>query len=239
MRLIQFLHINSQLKFSLSRQYSMGASPLMADPPLFCSPSPLPEEGLEDISMEEEDTYELEGRRANEHNLRQDIFVQHCPHPRAGEALPGNQPPSDYAFYEASVHATPENPYTPFANKAEWKFARWAKLRKVGANTLDALLRIEGLCKQMGLSFHTAQQLNRIIDGDLPEQRPRFEQGEVSLGETSEVYDVFYRDVLQCIKALYGDVEFANYLVFKPEQHFSDEACQNQLFHDMHTGLWW
>ena len=54
-----------------------------------------------------------------------------------------------------------------------------------------------------------------------------------------ESFDFYFRDVLECVRALYGDPEFARYLVFTPEQHFSDEACQDRLYHDMYTGRWW
>ena len=45
--------------------------------------------------------------------------------------------------------------------------------------------------------------------------------------------------MLECVRALYGDPEFARYLVFTPEQHFADEACTDRLYHDMYTGKWW
>lgn len=165
-------------------------------------------------------TYDPKGRKANEQNLRQKIFVQSFPSPLAGAPLPGNRQPGDYASYAEFVNADPKNLYAPFRHKSDWEVACWAKLRKVGANTLDALLAIDGLCKTLGLSYHTAQELNRIIDNHLPEERPRFKRAQVSIQETAESYDVFYRDVLQCIKALYGDATFARYLVFFTRKAF-------------------
>lgn len=54
-----------------------------------------------------------------------------------------------------------------------------------------------------------------------------------------EAYDVYFRDVIECIRALYSEPEFARHLVFLPERHYADSDCTMRLFHDMHTGKWW
>lgn len=50
---------------------------------------------------------------------------------------------------------------------------------------------------------------------------------------------MYFRDILECIKSLYGDAEFAEYLKFVPEKHFENSECKEQLYHNMHTGGWW
>lgn len=54
-----------------------------------------------------------------------------------------------------------------------------------------------------------------------------------------EEYEIFTRDVIQCIRALYGGAKFAQHLIFVPEQHYSDTDRKYQLFHEMNTGKWW
>lgn len=54
-----------------------------------------------------------------------------------------------------------------------------------------------------------------------------------------EAFDVYFRDIIECIRGLYGDPNFAQYLVFAPERHYADEDKTVRLFHDMHTGKWW
>lgn len=54
-----------------------------------------------------------------------------------------------------------------------------------------------------------------------------------------ETFEVYYRDVLECIRSLYGDETFAPYLVFAPERHYSDNTRTNRLYHDVYTGKWW
>ena len=71
----------------------------------------------------------------------------------------------------------------------------------------------------------------------LPNVRPRFRRAQLMLAD--EPHILYYRDVLDCIKALFGASEFAQYLVFAPEQHYSDNTKSTRLYHDMHTGKWW
>ena len=52
-------------------------------------------------------------------------------------------------------------------------------------------------------------------------------------------YDFYFRDILECVKALFGDPDFAAHLVFVPERHYLDENRTQRLYHDMHTGYWW
>lgn len=81
------------------------------------------------------------------------------------------------------------------------------------------------------------RELNRIIDEQLPSHRPRFQRAETELDGIK--FDVYYRDVIACIRALFADKAFAPYLLFAPERHYTDETRQNRLYHDMHTGKWW
>ena len=93
---------------------------------------------------------------------------------------------------------------------------------------------VEGL----GLSYKNAAELNKLIDKELP-GRPAFQRHEVMVG--TEVCDVYFRDVIACIKALFADPELAQYLVTVPEKHFTDgsDGKRTRMYHDMHTAKWW
>ena len=54
-----------------------------------------------------------------------------------------------------------------------------------------------------------------------------------------EVYDVWHRDILECIQTLIGDPEFAQHLKLAPERHYADKDHLNRVFSDVHTGKWW
>ena len=79
------------------------------------------------------------------------------------------------------------------------------------------------------------KELNKIIDDNLPGQ-PRFECHEILVG--NEVCEVYFRDVLAYVKVLYGDPDFAQYLVFVPEKHYVNDSKTARMYHDMHTGRW-
>jgi hypothetical protein len=91
------------------------------------------------------------------------------------------------------------------------------------------------MSERLGLSFQNSRELNQIIDERLP-SRPKFERHDIVIeGETFQVY---FRNIMDCIASLYGNPEFAPHLVFAPERHYSDqEKCR--IYHDMYTGRWW
>ena len=92
------------------------------------------------------------------------------------------------------------------------------------------------MCQRLGLSWHNARRLNKKID-KLPKTRPRFVRDKVTIKGRS--FTFYYRDIIACIKALFGDPDFAPYLAFVPERHYLDEDRTVRLYHDMHTGKWW
>ncbi|KAG1843444.1 hypothetical protein F4604DRAFT_1884612 [Suillus subluteus] len=140
------------------------------------------------------------------------------------------------AQYEAHLANEEENLYHPFASKMEWEVARWAKLRGLSSTALSDLLAIEGVSEHLSLSFKNANELNAIVDHGLPTGRPKFKREQIMVA--GEAFDIYHRDVIECVKSLYGDPDFAKYLAFAPERHYSDEDETIRLFHDMHTGKW-
>lgn len=92
------------------------------------------------------------------------------------------------------------------------------------------------MVERLGLSFKNSNELNRIVDEFLP-GRPAFKRHEVMVG--NEVCEVFFRDVIACIRALFGDPNFDAVLVLVPEKHYVDEEQKVRMYHDMNTGRWW
>jgi hypothetical protein len=81
----------------------------------------------------------------------------------------------------------------------------------------------------------TPCQLNRLID-TLP-SKGKFKQAEVVIG--NEAFDVFYRDIIGCIRELFGKPELASTMKFAPERHYTDEDETLRVYSDLHTGRWW
>lgn len=88
----------------------------------------------------------------------------------------------------------------------------------------------------LNLTYKTTDALNKLIDDKLP-GRPRFQRHEVVAD--GEAFEFFSRDIIQCIRALYGDPDFAFDLVFEPERQYADKDETIRMYHDMHTGKWW
>ena len=64
------------------------------------------------------------------------------------------------------------------------------------------------------MSYKTANELNGLIDKKLHGHAP-FECRELVIG--NECLDFYCRDILSCIRGLFGDPAFASDLIFSPE----------------------
>ncbi|KAH9941883.1 uncharacterized protein BXZ73DRAFT_41443 [Epithele typhae] len=169
-------------------------------------------------------------------------YVVPYPVPSAGAPIAGvraNRWDSGYRSYQHRISdGSPSiNPYAPFASRLDWEIALWAKTRGTGSTAFLDLLAIEDVAEKLSLSFKNSGELNRIIDSKMPPGPPPFQRHEVSIA--GETFEMFFRDVLECIKALFGDPEFAPLLLLTPERHYSDEAHTDRVYFDMNTGKWW
>lgn len=87
----------------------------------------------------------------------------------------------------------------------------------------------------MGLSYKNTRELNALID-KLP-SCPQFTRHEVILCD--EVFEMYSRQILECIKLLFGDPDFLPCLLLKPEKHYTDASKANRMYYEMNTGRWW
>ena len=76
------------------------------------------------------------------------------------------------------------------------------------------------MAQRLALSYKNSQELNKIIDKNLPSSRPRFQRHEIVVA--GEAFEVYFRDILACIRALFGDPEFTPVLLLLPECHYAD-----------------
>ncbi|KAG2140475.1 uncharacterized protein EDB93DRAFT_1241851 [Suillus bovinus] len=137
----------------------------------------------------------------------------------AGKLISGQPTHGANTAYGIDAGST-ANVYAPFASQIDWDIAKWVKLHSASSTALTDLLEIDGLSEYFGLSYKNSKELNKIIDKDLP-GRPKFLHEQIIV--TGEAFDVFYRDIIEYIKALYSDPDFADFLVFSPERHYADK----------------
>ncbi|KAJ2967163.1 hypothetical protein NUW54_g13589 [Trametes sanguinea] len=129
---------------------------------------------------------------------------------------------STYDYYGADAEVPRDtSPYWPFASKLDWEIAQWAKKRGPGSTSVTELLQIETVVERLGLSYATSRELNNIIDKRMSASRPPFERHEIDVA--GEIFEVYYRDIIACARALFGDPEFAPHLLVVPERHYTDE----------------
>ncbi|KAJ6461769.1 hypothetical protein C8R45DRAFT_841981 [Mycena sanguinolenta] len=182
-----------------------------------------------------------EERTIADDRFHQEPVIVKFPGERAGEAITEKHAPSAEEQYSSALKEShnsnaANNPYTPFASKMDWEVGRWAKLRGSGSTAFTDLLKITGVREALGLSYGSSVQLNKIIDDKLP-GRPKFERSEVVVG--GEAFDLYSRNILDCVRALFGDTDFAPYLFVVPERHYADKDKTVRLYHNMHTAKWW
>ncbi|KAJ6562917.1 hypothetical protein B0H10DRAFT_2239780 [Mycena sp. CBHHK59/15] len=175
-------------------------------------------------------------RKKIEDRFHHKPIVEKFPGNLAGAPISGNRDETSEEQYGTDIGDEITNPYAPFASKTDWEIAKWAKLRGAGSTAFTDLLQVQGVRKALGLSYGTSAQLNTIIDNELP-GRPKFERSEVVVD--GEVFHLYSRNIIECIRALYGDSDFAPYLFVAPERHYIDKDKTVRMYHNMPTGKWW
>ncbi|KAH9008168.1 hypothetical protein EDB83DRAFT_2323339 [Lactarius deliciosus] len=161
-------------------------------------------------------------------------FVIQFPHGQAGAPVASSTPQG--SAYESTRNRSGNSVWAPFRSQCDWEFARWAKMRGATASAVTALLAILELVDKLGLSYKTSAELNNLIDKALP-GRPSFQCEDLVIG--GETLQFHYRDIVPCIRSLFGNPEFAHELVFAPERHYTDAERTCRVYSEMHTGDWW
>ncbi|TFY54970.1 hypothetical protein EVJ58_g8548 [Rhodofomes roseus] len=199
--------------------------------------SPPDHAGDEDMDAEQEELPGLHG--LDEEFLFRDPHVVHFGG-RAGAPVthPDRAASRPFALYEAAMseELSDDNAYAPFASAMEWHIARWAKQRGPSASSFNEFLSIKGVLDALRLSFKNTKELNKRIDSSLP-GRPAFVCH--ALEVDGERYELWLRDIMQCIRVLFGSPDWAADMLFAPERQYVDETQASRIYGDMNTGEWW
>ncbi|KAJ7881533.1 hypothetical protein B0H14DRAFT_3082561 [Mycena olivaceomarginata] len=163
-----------------------------------------------------------EARKLAEDKFHHKPVIEKYPGRLAGRSISVPSLSSEESYGSALGDSTRENPYAPFKSKVDWEIAKWAQTARFANPWISPT----------GLSV----QLNKIIDDKLP-SRPKFTRSEVVVN--GEVFLLYSRDILECVRALWGETDFAPYLFVVPEKHYIDKGKTIRMYHNMHTGKWW
>ncbi|KAJ6450612.1 hypothetical protein C8R45DRAFT_1057188 [Mycena sanguinolenta] len=176
-------------------------------------------------------------RKGIEDRFHHKPIIEKFPGNLAGAPISHDRDSTSEERYRTTFRNDTANPYAPFRSKRDWEFAKWAKTRGPGSTAFTDLIQIDRVREALGLSYGTSAQLNTIIDNELPTGQPKFHKSEVVVDGQS--FPLYSRDILECVRALYGDSDFAPYLFVAPEQHYMDKDKTIRMYHNMHTGKWW
>ena len=88
----------------------------------------------------------------------------------------------------------------------------------------------------LGISYSTVNELNKFINQKLPGCLS-FQRKELAIGQ--EHLESYCRDILECIRSLFGDPQYAHDLTFAPERHYTSHKRKSHLYHEMYTCDWW
>lgn len=179
------------------------------------------------------------------------VVIDKFPFGSPGAPIPGMLRGS--SAYEMLQETRADTPWAPFSSQLDWEVARWAKMRGQTSTAVAELLAIPGVrdfyplntmhliqtrkvVGGLGLSFHTVKGLNEMIDDELP-GCPPFQCKDVTFDE--ERLEFYYRDVMKCIRGIYGDPGFKSELVFAPERHYTSHERTCRVYNEMYIGDWW
>ena len=88
------------------------------------------------------------------------------------------------------------------------------------------------------MNINNSRDLNQTID-----QLPGYGGWKytlISVDGSEKTHELFYRNPLDCLKALWADPAFDGHMSFAPEKRYSDRAKTQRLYTDMKTGdFWW
>ncbi|KAL0057953.1 hypothetical protein AAF712_015393 [Marasmius tenuissimus] len=177
------------------------------------SRSPSPCAMLSDSEANEDMVPEFSNpRQAAKASLSDQPVIEPYPDPMAGTPLPNQHPVSGNMRYAQKLEGIKcvdgHDIWAPFSSEMDWRIAQWAKIHRPSSTALTELLSIPNLVETLKLSFKSANELNKIIDESLP-SRPEFKIDTVVVHD--EAFEVYYRDILSCVEALFSEPDFAPY----------------------------
>ncbi|KIY73463.1 hypothetical protein CYLTODRAFT_216470 [Cylindrobasidium torrendii FP15055 ss-10] len=187
---------------------------------------------------------------------RPDDIIEH--HPSGGVAI--RLSTSLYERWEAlfGVARVPENErmdgsgqpdlegslYHPFASKLDWDVAQWMVSEGIGHGSFNRLLEIDGLRERLGLSYRNTAGLHEHVDA-IPRRAGQWYDKHITFPDRpNEVFILRHRDIIECIRSLWGDPELSKHIVYKPCKLFqksSEPGTErgSRLYNEMWTGQWW
>ncbi|EDR12671.1 uncharacterized protein LACBIDRAFT_323307 [Laccaria bicolor S238N-H82] len=140
-----------------------------------------------------------------------------------------------------------KQPWEPFASKEEWQLATWL-MANMGQTSTDEYLKLPILAhphidyvrERSNLSFHNNYTFLKEVDV-LP-TGPSWKceilraKGDLIRDDGQplvEELELWWRDPVECVKELVGNLAFKKFMLFIPEQVFSDKEGKERVLDEM------
>ena len=91
---------------------------------------------------------------------------------------------------------------------------------------------------RLGLSYHNTRELLKRVDS-LPERAEWQERWLSFKDRPDEKHLLQFRDIIQAIRALLGNPDHADRIVYRPRRIFQDATRKHCIYSEMWTGQWW
>ncbi|THH15839.1 hypothetical protein EUX98_g9400, partial [Antrodiella citrinella] len=142
-----------------------------------------------------------------------------------------------HAAYKKLTSSKADTIHAPFRDRVDYEVAQWAIEESPTQNVFTRLLAIDGVLERLGLSYNNSRSLHQTID-TLPALAPWIKR-DISLDGSSEGFDLYYRDPIESLKAIYGNPALLPYMSFAPEHQYTDISKKTQRYNEMNRGDWW
>ncbi|KAH7903095.1 hypothetical protein BJ138DRAFT_1021154 [Hygrophoropsis aurantiaca] len=129
------------------------------------------------------------------------------------------------------------NPYYPVAGKMDFEIAEWAIQQGPTQSAFTTFLDIEGVREKLQLSYNNSRALNQIIDHELPALAD-WSKSIIHVDGLEDDFELYMRDPVEIIKALWANPAYLEYMTYAPERHFSDDAKKDRMYDEMTSGDW-
>ncbi|KIY61666.1 hypothetical protein CYLTODRAFT_495138 [Cylindrobasidium torrendii FP15055 ss-10] len=131
------------------------------------------------------------------------------------------------------------NFYHPFASKLDWEVAKWMVSEGIAHSAFDRLLQIDGVKEKLGLSFKNTAGVHRTLE-DVPRRAGKWHIKHLTFPDREDdPFILRHRDILEAVKALWGDPKFAGRIVYRPSKVFTDRGKKHRIVNEMWTAEWW
>ncbi|KIY64660.1 hypothetical protein CYLTODRAFT_327225, partial [Cylindrobasidium torrendii FP15055 ss-10] len=155
------------------------------------------------------------------------------------QALFGNAPTGEDTTMDGTGSTDGHDLYAPFASKLDWEIARWMVQDGIGHSSFNRLLNIEGVREKLGVSYANTAGLHRQLNS-IPLRAGKWHVKHLTFPDREdEPFTLRHRDILEAVRALWGDTRLADRIVYKPSRIFTDRDKTNRIVNEMWTAEWW